>query len=423
MSSRTSGGGPEEGERFVIGRMACMIVAVAAMAAGRTPAGEGGQAVSRGLYVRDDVLMKGGRAFRGFGVNYFSAFSRTIRDPKDTSYVAGFRTLRGHHIPVVRFMCGGFWPTDWELYRTDREEYFRRLDAFVAAAEAEGIGLIPSLFWHLSTVPDLVGEPMDQLGNVRSKTHAMLRTYIREVVGRYKDSPAIWAWEVGCEYALAADLPNASKHRPKIVPQLGTPKTRSERDDVASKHVATVLAACAKEIRKLDRHRILLSGNALPPAYAWHNSAERSWKSDTEAQFREVLLRDNPDPIDTISIHVYPGVRTGSFADRTVDLGGLLKAAASAAAGAGKPLIVGEFGVGVSKDGAAERAAFEKLLADLEAARPALALLWVFDHSGQNGSWNVTGDNARAYQLELIGKANRRLGVVLPERKGRSKTE
>ncbi len=390
---------------------------MAGLAMSCAPAGEGGQAVLRGLYVRDDVLMRDGRAFRGFGVNYFSAFSRTIRDAKDTSYVEGFRTLRRHGIPVVRFMCGGFWPRDWTLYRTDRPEYFRRLDAFVAAAEAEGIGLIPSLFWHLSTFPDLAGEPMDQLGNVESKTHALLRTYIREVVGRYKDSPAIWAWEVGNEYALAADLPNASKHRPKIVPQLGTPKTRSERDDVTSKHVVTVLAACAKEVRKLDPHRAILSGNALPRPHAWHNTAERSWKADTEAQFREVLLRDNPNPIDTVSVHVYPGARTGAFADRKVDMGGLLKATAAAAAGAGKPLIVGEFGVDVSKQGpAAERAAFEKLLGDVEAARPALALLWVFDHSGQDGSWNVTADHARAYQLKLIGEANRRLGV-LPRQK------
>ena len=397
-----------------------MVVAVAGAAAiGGAPADRGG---AQGLYVREGVLRRGGRAFRGFGVNYFSAFSRVIRDPKNTSYVDGFRVLRRHSIPVVRFMCGGFWPTDWKLYRTDREEYFRRLDAFVAAAEAEGIGLIPSLFWHLSTVPDLVGEPMDQLGNVQSKTHAFLRMYIREVVGRYQDAPAVWAWEVGNEYALAADLPNASKHRPKIVPKLGTPKERTERDDLTSKHVAAVLTACAKEIRKLDPRRMILSGNALPRGHAWHNSAERSWKADTEARFREVLLRDNPDPIDTICVHVYPEARTGVFADRTVDLAGLMKATASTAAGAGKPLIVGEFGVGASKEGpVGERAAFEKLLADLEAARPALVMLWVFDHSGQNGSWNVTADNARAYQLELIGKANRRLGVMLPEKKGPKK--
>ena len=402
-------------------RAVCVIVAVV-VATECAPADGGGVTPPQGLYVRKGMLMRDGRAFRGFGVNYFNAFSRVIRDPKDTSYVEGFRVLRRHNIPVARFMCGGFWPADWTLYRTDREEYFRRLDAFVAAAEAEGIGLIPSLFWHLSTVPDFVGEPMDQLGNVQSKTHAFLRTYIRDVVGRYKDSPVIWAWEVGNEYALAADVPNASKHRPKIVPKLGTPKTRSDRDDVTSKHVVTVLAACAKEVRTLDPHRMILSGNALPRAQAWHNTAERSWKADTEAQFRQVLLRDNPDPIDTISVHVYPGARTGFFADRTVDLAGLLKATASAAAGAGKPLVVGEFGVSASKENAAaDRAVFEKLLADLEAARPALVLLWVFDHAAQNGSWSVTAHKARAYQLELIGKANRRLGVALPEKKGRKK--
>ena len=44
-----------------------------------------------------------------------------------------------------------------------------------------------------------------------------MRTYIREVVSRYVNSPAIWGWEFGNEYNLPADLPNAADHRPPIV--------------------------------------------------------------------------------------------------------------------------------------------------------------------------------------------------------------
>ena len=43
---------------------------------------------------------------------------------------------------------------DNDLYLKDKEAYFRRLDSVVRAAEEQGIGLIPSLFWNLATVPE-----------------------------------------------------------------------------------------------------------------------------------------------------------------------------------------------------------------------------------------------------------------------------
>jgi hypothetical protein len=35
---------------------------------------------------------------------------------------------------------------------------------------------------------------MDQWGNPESKVHEWMREYVREVVTRYRNSPAIWAW-------------------------------------------------------------------------------------------------------------------------------------------------------------------------------------------------------------------------------------
>ncbi|MGB2819413.1 MAG: hypothetical protein WBF17_00425, partial [Phycisphaerae bacterium] len=193
-----------------------------------------------GLSVRPDgVLIRDGRPFRGIGVNYFDAFYRTLKDPNDTSYDEGFRTLAAHGIPFARFMCCGFWPVENRLYLTDRERYFRLLDGVVKSAEKHGVGLVPSLFWHRGTVPDLVGEPCDQWGNPESKTHAFLRTYTREIVTRYRSSPAIWGWEFGNEYNLSADLPNAAKHRPPTPARLGTPATRTARDELTRDMVRT----------------------------------------------------------------------------------------------------------------------------------------------------------------------------------------
>ena len=57
-------------------------------------------------------------------------------------------------------------------------------------------------------MPDLVGEPRNQWGNPESKTRQFMRTYIREVVSRYVNSPAIWGWEFGNEYNLSLDTPD-----------------------------------------------------------------------------------------------------------------------------------------------------------------------------------------------------------------------
>jgi hypothetical protein len=54
-------------------------------------------------------------------------------------------------------MACGFWAADWNLYLRDKEVYFGLLDQVVEEAEADHVGLIPSLFWYYATVPDLVG--------------------------------------------------------------------------------------------------------------------------------------------------------------------------------------------------------------------------------------------------------------------------
>jgi hypothetical protein len=245
-------------------------------------------------------LRKDGKPFRAIGVNYFSCFHRTLLDAADTSYEEGFRVLAEHKIPFARFMATGFWPKDMALYQSDREEYFRRLDAVVASAEKHGIGLIPSLFWYFACVPDLVGEPMDQWGNPQSKVHAWMREYVREVVTRYRDSPAIWAWEMGNEFALQASLPGAANHRARVVPKMGTRETRSERDELTFDMLRVAYAEFGKAVREHDKKRLISTGDGLPRPAAWHMEKEGTWTPDNERQFRQMLRSFNPEPVDVI---------------------------------------------------------------------------------------------------------------------------
>ena len=181
----------------------------------------------------DGSVLLQGKPYRGIGINYFDCFLRTLSNKEDTSYEKGFATLQAKGIPFVRFCATGYWPKDLELYRQDRPEYFRRLDAVVKSAAQHNIGLVPSLFWFFACVPDIVGESMDQWANPKSKTIAWMQEYVREVVTRYRDNPTIWAWELGNEFSLQAQLPNAKDHRPDVHPALGTATSRSDRDDLS----------------------------------------------------------------------------------------------------------------------------------------------------------------------------------------------
>jgi hypothetical protein len=356
-------------------------------------------AATSGLIVdeRGELLLRA-VPFRGIGVNYYDAFTRTLGGTARTHYDAGFQELAARHIPFVRFSAGGYWPQDWELYRTNRSEYFARLDGVVKSAERHGIGLIPSLFWQMSTVPDLVGEPCNRWGYPTSRTMAFMREYTRELVTRYVRSPAIWGWEFGNEYNLPADLPNAAEHRPPVVPVLGTPARRTAEDDLTHTAIRIAFLEFALEVRKHDPQRIIISGNAFPRISAWHQTREKSWKQDTQEQFAEVLAADNPSPLNTLSVRAY---------DPTTDLGRLDQAMAVARS-VKKPLFVGEFGVpGVTT--AKTKSDFARILIAIETNRIPLAALWVFDFDSQAKDWNVTVTNERSWQLEAIQQANERL--------------
>lgn len=351
-----------------------------------------------GLTLKDGRLFREGHPYRGVGCNYFDLFLRVLNNPDNTTSLTGLERLAEAGIPFVRF-SGPYSAKEWRFYRDNKEEYFRRFDRVVRAAEKCGIGLIPSLFWTLS-LSDLLGEPRDQWGNPQSRTLQVMRQYTDEVVGRYKDSPALWAWEFGNEINLKVDLPNAAQFRPK---------NGTARDDTTSAHMVTMLSEFAKAVRKQDAWRPIFSGHSHPRMYAWNNTASRSWKPDTQAQAREIILRDNPGPLNTIGIHFYGDqpVKTelGEWAANRLHYLDWLRDVADQAK---RPLFVGEFGLAERKDDVAERLVFEALLAEMEEAGVDLAAFWVYDLPKQGGSWNASFDNERAYMIALTAEANRR---------------
>lgn len=369
-----------------------------------------------GLRIADDgTILKSGKPYYGVGVNYMDAFTRCLKDPGDTSYVKGFAILAAHDVPFARLNFGGFYPVEWKRYQDDPEGYFALMDGVVRAAEGAGIGLVPSLFWWSACIPDLVGEPRNRWGDRTSKTHAFMANYVQEVVSRYKDSPAIWAWEFGNEYNLAADLPNAESHRPQTPVRLGCPAERGPDDDLSSEMVQTALAAFGEAVRDIDPARPITSGNSLPRPSAHHQRIALSWKSDSREEFRANLQFMTPDPLNLVSVHVYPHAGKNRFGGETVAYGELFAAATVGAREGNKGLFVGEFGpppdnkAPWSRESA--RAEGERLVGALLESSVQLAAFWVFDFAWQEKSMSVTAENHRADYLGILQEANRRLAT------------
>lgn len=381
-------------------------IMTAAMAASGAP----------GLRVDDaGIIRHHGEPVRAYGVNYMSAFTRCLEDPADQSYREGFQTLARHHIPFARLNFGGFYPVDWKMYQEDPDGYFALLDGVVRAAESEGIGLIPSLFWWSACLPDLVGEPRNQWGNPASKTHAFMRAYTEQVVTRYRHSPAIWAWEFGNEYSLTVDLPNAASHRPATPVSRGCPAERGPSDDLTSDMVNTAMTEFGRTVRQLDSHRPITTGHSLPRPSAHHQRIENNWTQDSPEEFRGNLVFMTPDPADLVSIHVYPHARERRFGEDSVGYARILEAAAGAARDAGKGLFLGEFGPPPDDEApwSVETAREEglALLHAVEESTVQLAAFWVFDFPWQEASMNVSTKNHRAHYLAALEAANRRVSA------------
>lgn len=367
----------------------------------------------------DGTVLLDEKPFRGVGINYFDAFLRRIHTPEDTSYREGFKELASFHIPFVRFACGGFYASEWKKYRENREAWFTWLDDVVASAHANGIGLIPSVFWWYAGIPDLMGEPIDQLGNPSSKTVAFIRQYTQDLVSRYRDHPAIWAYEFGNEYNLMADLPNAMEQLPVAHPPLGTPEKRTARDVVTSAMVLEAMRAFAEAARSADPKCLLTSGHAILRPSQFHQRTKGTWGKDTREQHRQEWLYTHPDPYTLISTHLYPEAKQGYFGEACCSYLVHLQLVQEVARSVGKAVFLGEFGVGDIEQQQGQDAAqkeFYTLLHAIEASGVPLAALWVYDFAWQEETYNITTTNGRRYQLEALRDINQRLRSKMPER-------
>ncbi len=393
-----------------------------------------------------------------FGVNYYDAFTRYIADSNDTSFVEGFAYLQTNNIPVARVLCAGFWPKNWDLYFADRDEYFRRLDTFVEQAEEHQIGLIIDFFWAMVSVGELVDDAVDAgilvagedfvpvdplntdvygeltcaeyktaLGRPDSGSNALIEHYTRELVERYAASPAIWGWEFGNEYNLGVDHPNltAMRDRPGGPTWQGMMLTETTNDtavlpawtgpdDLTRADVLVAKTLFAETVRSIDTWRLIVSGDSSPRSSAYRNWTEHAWTPfDTRTENGLVMPVDNPSPMDTVTVHFYPGASNSSpvvyfpnddpvtnqwltgqyqeLMDHYQLQSGLID----------RPLVVGEWGAAGDGTTDDEKQTFHRMVQALIDSGVQLSLLWTFDNrnSGQTSDWWVNPGTDKEYQL------------------------
>ena len=368
----------------------------------------------------DGVLLKDGTPYRGIGANLSDAFLRHWEHPGDLTYDRDFATLEAEGIPFARVFATYFEPDAMMEYVNNREDYLAKLDGVVASAEKHHVGLILSLFWWDAAVPDLVHEPRSAWGDPDSKTIAFMRDYTRTIATRYKDSPTVWAWEFGNEFSLSADLPNAVDWRPHINTYFGWPDKRTKADDLTTSMILVAFTEFGKTVREIDPIRAITTGNACPRAMADLQRRTLKWgKPDTRAQFRANLTLVNPDPINTLSMHLYRGDLVDRFGRSYATYGDLLTEAMKAATTEKKPLFVLEFGSSLGHDGLntldAVRKDFEVKVRAIVDCRVSIAAFWGVSSSISYGSdeYMVSREKGLGYMFDAIRAANAEITAQL----------
>lgn len=272
---------------------------------------------------KDGTMLLAGKPYYGFGVNSFTMAIRYIEGAGRQMYRDQFEILKKYDIPFVRINFGGYWPDYYWNFDYNSETILRQLRDVVECAEEYNIGLICSLMWYDGAISYYVGEHRSDMGNPNSATVKYAKNYVATIVKEFKDSPAIWAWEIGNEYNLGADLCDPT-FRSKLPNGPCTPYAPSGFDFYTSKELRSFYTEIGNTIRKYDKTRMITTGDgdmrnaslSLRDAAQKMNPATHlwteQWTQDTPDDFYKMCAYFTPDPLNTISFHLQHAQQDGN---------------------------------------------------------------------------------------------------------------
>ena len=393
-----------------------------------------------GLHVEADGTMTlEGKAFYGFGLNYFGAFAHSYYDEGETpAYVAAFAAIREHNIPFVRLPLCGYYPDYYERFDEDPEPLFACMKSILDTAEQNQVGVIVSLMWWDPAIALHVGGKRSDMGKEDSAVLEYAKKYSEAVVSRFADHPAVWGWEIGNEYNLNADL--CDPEYKQFLWDMNYPGT--ERTDVdgydyyTSTELAYFYAEIGKVIRKYDNYRMITTGNGemRPYAYALFSAAKKAndkhlwtmkWDIDKLTKFNTINAIYTPDPLDTMCFHLQHG--TGGSQNpayeleferfyRTVSSLEYFKAYADAAKAQSKALFFGEFGDMRDMEGAPDAIdKFREVAGWITEAGIQLAASWQFQDYTEEGINGQKLDALSDFNVDLRKNGKQELSAAWAE--------
>ncbi len=374
------------------------------------------------------TVLLAGKPFYGFGVNVFTLVTREV-ESGTSDYKRQLDFLKEQGIPFIRINFGGYWPSYYEAFDADPEAVLGTLRKIVDYAEEVHVGLVCSLLWHDASLPTHVGEKRSAMGDPDSKTVKYAKEYVTTVVREFVDSPAIWAWEIGNEYNLDADLcdPECKIWLPD---GFGLADNADGFDYYTSDEMRTFMVEVAKAIRAVDPDRMISSGNSELRlcSKAMHDASLKkntnthiwtvAWDMDSDDDFLYMNLLMAPNPIDCVSFHLQlcsqnadgEPVYTTSLPRFGRDVLPIqyFRIYANTAKQLKKAVFFGEFGDYLQLEND-ERTPeeFRKLLSWIRDAGIQIACSWQFT----GNKLYVTDNGIDGEKLDLIGTANGQLAA------------
>ncbi len=332
-----------------------------------------------GLHVSSNgKITRNGKPYFATGINFYDGFLRYIGHDDVIDSRITFEKIAKAKIPFIRTSLGCFRDDGVSVYLEHPEEYFRHMDRFIGLAEEYHIGVIGCLFWSTSYawIKKLNAKEND-MGNPDSLLVKEMLRYTRDVVSRYKASPAIWGWEISNELNLATDKPEHGE------------------EGLKSESVFAFNRMISREIRKMDPYRLISNGDAIYRKEQYSLKFHGEWKHDTEEEFRTIVPMFAPGDVDTISIHTYAVEPEILRFNRPLTVMEETKIYTEIAKKAGKALFMGEFGCGPDTFTEKGPAHLEKILEAIRENGVQLSAVWNLDMvDGSESSFSDTGEGA-----------------------------
>jgi len=378
------------------------------------PMAVAGQDKNRPGFLRRDgaELLLDGRPLRLVSVNKFDLFLRFLDggERRDQAIVAIEEAGRRGFV-AIRFAGVGFYPKNMRNWPNEKA-YWGAFDRLVKTAKANGVRLIPTINWNIYLFGDMANECVqDMLLDPDSRARQYLWLHTHQIVTRYKDEPTILFWELTNEMNLAADLafqsPFGRSHLNPV--HEGTSFMRLRRDHFTTEQMIPFLKEWAEFVRSLDKNHLIATGFSAPRPAAQHLRLARGkgdWTQDTEAQMATYLRDTHPDPIDLISIHLYPGHDNLRFGNTDKRSAAALEVFQRASRRIGKPLYIGETGYDLPLR--PDAPFLRKLLDEVVRLEIPLTLLWNWMSPGRER--NISPQQTPRV-IAHMEQANRRMAL------------